>query len=174
MRGGFGAAVVAVALLGCSPSPSQAPFTPPSAIDSTGGAKLAVTGSGLLCHQWYAGCAAYLAVVDPGWTLPADWKPAVDDTAFQVDVVAGKESVEVTGVRQAGQARIASGSHRLVVVKTTSPDSGPSIGTIAASILCSLDVEIPGETSAVNVSVAFDASCSIRMSAEGPTPAPGG
>jgi len=165
------AAVAALALAGCSPSP-----TTPTAVKSptaapTGGARLHVTGSGVLCSQWYAGCVAYLTVVAPDWSLPDAWTPTADDTEFRGDLVAGSESVAVTGVRRAGRERIEPGSYRLVVVKTTSPDSGPSVGTITASILCSVDVVVAPGAGAVDVNVAFDSTCSIRVASTDASPA---
>lgn len=177
-RRGLAPLVAALALVACSPNPTVTPTassgaTAPPAPST--GATLTVSGAGLLCYQWYAGCAPYFGVVDPGWALPGDWQPSSDVITFDVALVANSEAVEVTGIRPGGRDRIEAGAHRLVVINTTSPDSGPSVGTITASILCSLAVEIPPGARAVRVHVAFDAThaaCSLRMTTDIPTAPP--
>ena len=169
---GLLAVVAALAIGGCGPSPTTAPteVSPTATTAMAGTANLRVSGSGLLCYRWYEGCAAYLSVVAADWSLPNGWAASPDDTAFEGDVVDSSEAVEITGVRRAGRERIDRGSYRLVVIKTTSPDSGPSVGVITASVLCWVDLQVAPDTTVVDVDVAFDSTCSIKVASSDATP----
>lgn len=153
------ALLVAVGIVACTPTPSPTP-TPAS-----GAARLNVSGSGALCGPWWFGCGAILVVEAPGWTLPENWAPSPEDTRFAIEFSRNMEQTRVRGITQVAQDRIEPGHHRLVVIKTESPDTATD-GSFEASVLCSIEVDVPPGTRAVNVEVTFATGCAIEVSLE--------
>ena len=160
----------AVALGAASCGPDPVPSASAAPVEA---ARFNVTGSGLLCFQWYMGCGAFLAVEAPGWTLQDGWAPSVDDTRFATDPVPNSERIRVTGITHVAQDRIEPGEHLLVVVRTTSPDDEPQ-GTLHAVVGCTETLVVPDGTRAVHVEVKFDGEpgCSIDVAMDASTAAP--
>jgi hypothetical protein len=172
---------MAVALLGCSPTPSPFPTGPttpaPTPLaspspSSDSGAELVVDLGGTIgCGMFPYSCRAVLSVVPAGTEVEAVWRPPDTDPWWAPD---GPSSEGFDPKPVGGIPTLAPGGNRLIISLLGSYDT-PSYdpdGSIATDLLsrCSIDIDLDPAAGPVEVQVtftpdglSFGGSCTIEQ-----------